>query len=227
MENGGLKTTISEESPTSEAPLYRLDVEVLPPPGEFSNDKTAAGARVAPIAAEDERLEEGSRVELASLVRDMGTRVNAKMSNIKTCKRPACGSRAEIEATSAVPLNSPEHRPNRAVIEAQNLAHLPAAPWCEICYQVMGESDWHTQVKFDCEIPCVQMDFLFIGGKWCKIKKWQWGPENGLSYYVNIACSLLCHSCPLLLCLFVVPSFACTEITMLHSADSSQIGYIS
>ena len=34
--------------------------------------KTAAGARVAPIAAEDDRLGEGSRVELAGLVRDMG-----------------------------------------------------------------------------------------------------------------------------------------------------------
>ena len=33
MENGGLKTTISEDSPTSEAPLNSLDVEVLPPTG--------------------------------------------------------------------------------------------------------------------------------------------------------------------------------------------------
>ena len=66
MENGGLKTTVSEDSPASEAPLYS------PPPGEFSDGKTAVGARVAPIAAEDERLEEGSRVELAGLVRDMG-----------------------------------------------------------------------------------------------------------------------------------------------------------
>ena len=35
MENGGLKTTISEDSPTSEALLYSLDVEMLPPPGEL------------------------------------------------------------------------------------------------------------------------------------------------------------------------------------------------
>ena len=33
MDNGGLKTKISEDSPTSEAPLKSLDVEVLPPPG--------------------------------------------------------------------------------------------------------------------------------------------------------------------------------------------------
>ena len=33
MENGGLKTTISEDSPTSEALLYSLDVEVLPTAG--------------------------------------------------------------------------------------------------------------------------------------------------------------------------------------------------
>ena len=46
-ENGGLKTTISEDSPTSEAPLYSLDVEVLPPPGETRESRPAAGARVA------------------------------------------------------------------------------------------------------------------------------------------------------------------------------------
>ena len=54
MENGGLKTTISKDSPTSEAPLCSHDVEVSPPPGEFSKGKTAVGARVAPIAVEDE-----------------------------------------------------------------------------------------------------------------------------------------------------------------------------
>ena len=59
MENGGLKTTISENSPTSEAPLYSLDVEVLLPHGQFSNGRTAVGAGVAPVAADDERLEEG------------------------------------------------------------------------------------------------------------------------------------------------------------------------
>ena len=104
MENGGLETTISEDGPTSDA----YSAEVRPPPGEFSNGRTAVGARVAPIAAEDERLEEGSRVGLAGLVRDMGLngqrgicmgrapegerwlialpggrRVNVKMSNIK------------------------------------------------------------------------------------------------------------------------------------------------
>ena len=67
------KTTTSEDSTTSEAPCGSLDVEVLPPPGAFSNGKTTAGARVAPsAAAENERLEEGSRVELASLLRDLG-----------------------------------------------------------------------------------------------------------------------------------------------------------
>ena len=72
MENGGLKTTISEDSPTSEAPLYSLDVEVLPPPGEICESRSAASARIAPIAMDDERVEEGSRVELAGLVRDVG-----------------------------------------------------------------------------------------------------------------------------------------------------------
>ena len=131
MENGGLKTTISEDSPTSEAPLYSLDVEVLPPPGEICESRSAASARIAPIAMDDERVEEGSRVELAGLVRDVGLngkrgicmgrapdgerwlialpggrRVNVKMSNIK----PAGDLDTEIvqrEDTSAVPLRGP------------------------------------------------------------------------------------------------------------------------
>ena len=32
-----------------------------------------------------------------------------------------------------------------------------------------GGSDWHTQVNYDSQIPCVQMDFQFISGvaDWC------------------------------------------------------------
>ena len=107
-ENGGLKTTISEDSPTSEAPLCSLDLEVLPPLRDTCKSKPAPGARVAPIAADEERVEESSRVELAGLVRDIGLngkrgicmgrapdgeglltalpggrRINVKMSNIK------------------------------------------------------------------------------------------------------------------------------------------------
>ena len=68
------------------------------------------------------------------------------------------------EATSAVPLKGLEDPPSRAMIEAHNLSHLPAAPWCEVCVQARGESDWHTQVKYDSEIPYVQRDFQFISG---------------------------------------------------------------
>ena len=57
MENGGLKTTTIEDSPTSEAPLYSLYVEVLPPPGETCESKPAAGARVAPISMDEERVD--------------------------------------------------------------------------------------------------------------------------------------------------------------------------
>ena len=57
MENGGLKTTISEDSQTSEAPLCSLDVEVLPPPGEACKSKAAAGVKIAPIAVDEERVE--------------------------------------------------------------------------------------------------------------------------------------------------------------------------
>ena len=142
MENGGLKTTISEDSPTSEAPLYSLDVEVLLPPRGICESRSTAGARIAPIAMNDERVEEGSRVELAGLVRNVGLngrrgicmgrapdgerwlialpggrRVNVKMSNIK----PAGDLDTEIvqrEDTSAVPLRRPEDPQNSDLREA-------------------------------------------------------------------------------------------------------------
>ena len=55
------------------------------------------------------------------------------------------------------------------MIEAHKMTHLPAAPWCEICVQARGRSDWHRQVNYDSEIPCVQIDFQFISGVavWC------------------------------------------------------------
>ena len=135
----------------SEAPLCSLDVGVPPPPGEFSNGKTAAGARVPPIAAENERLEEGSRVELEGPVRDMNLtgqrtdgerliampgsrRVNVKMSDISPAGDPDADV-VQREATAAVPLKGPDGPPSRAMIEAHNLTHLPAVPWCKICVQ--------------------------------------------------------------------------------------------
>ena len=67
MESGGRKTTSNEDGLTSEAPLYSLEVEVVPQVREFDTRKTTSGARVAPIAAAaGERLEEGG------LVRDLG-----------------------------------------------------------------------------------------------------------------------------------------------------------
>ena len=41
---------------------------MLPPPGEICESMSTASARIAPIAMDDERVEEGSRVELAGLV---------------------------------------------------------------------------------------------------------------------------------------------------------------
>ena len=67
MEYGGLKTTISEDTETSDAPLYSLDVEMLPPQGEICESRSTASARIAPIVMNDERVEEGSRVELADM----------------------------------------------------------------------------------------------------------------------------------------------------------------
>ena len=59
MENGGLKTTINEDSPTSEAPLCSLDVEMLPPTREICENKSTASTTIAPIAMDDERAGEG------------------------------------------------------------------------------------------------------------------------------------------------------------------------
>ena len=66
-------------------------------------------------------------------------------------------------------MKGPEDPPNRAMIAAHHLTHLPAAPWCEICVQARGKSDWDANVKYDSEIPCVQIDFQFISGVglWC------------------------------------------------------------
>ena len=59
--HGRQRTTIREDSPTSEAPLYSLDVEVPPSPGERDSGTSSAVVSV---------LEDGSKVELAGLVRD-------------------------------------------------------------------------------------------------------------------------------------------------------------
>ena len=56
-------------------------------------------------------------------------------------------------------LNGPDDPPNRAMIEAHNFTHLPAAPWFAICVPAQGRSDCHTRVKYDSEIPCVQWTF--------------------------------------------------------------------
>ena len=44
------------------------------------------------------------------------------------------------------------------------------------------------------------------------------GRAQSGEWHVKIVCSLECHSCPSLLCLFVAFSLACTEIFLLHSA---------
>ena len=189
MQSGRQKTTIKEDDPASEAPLYSLDVDVLPPLGAFGDGNSRVGARVAPVAAaECEQLEEGSKVEMAGLVQDVGPngqkciclgravdvdrwlvallggkRVNVKMSIIK----PSGDLDSEVvkrEATLAIPLKGPDDPSSRAMIEARDLTHVLAAPWCELCLQAPGKSDWHTGVKYDSEIPCVQMNFQVISG---------------------------------------------------------------
>ena len=68
-----------------------------------------------------------------------GRRVNVKMSNIK----PAGDLDAEVAQRAAVPLKGPDDPPSRAMIEAHNFTHLPAAPWFAICVLAQGRSDFH------------------------------------------------------------------------------------
>ena len=98
-----------------------------------------------------------------------GRRVNLKMSKKKKNK-PAGDLDAEVvQRERERPRKGPKGPPNRATIEAHNLTHLPAAPWYEICVQARGTRAWPTQVKYDGEIPCVQINFQFISGVavWC------------------------------------------------------------
>ena len=45
------------------------------------------------------------------------------------------------------------------------------------------------------------------------------GRAQSGEWHVKIVCSLECHSCPSLLCLFVALSLACTEIFLLQSVN--------
>ena len=72
-----METTISEDSPTSEAPLYSLDVEVLPPLGvtlQWQNRNWREGRSHRCGGRTIGRWQQGG--VLAGLVRDMG--LNAK-----------------------------------------------------------------------------------------------------------------------------------------------------
>ena len=163
---------ISEDSPTSEAPLYSLDVEVLPPPRESCESRPTASARIAPITIDDERVEEGSRMELAGLVRDVGLngkrgicmgrapdgerwlialpggiRVNVKMSNIK----PTGDLDTEIvqrEDTSAVPMRGPEDPPSGSMIGLTCQQLRGAQSVSKPKGKVIGTSKSSTTVRF-------------------------------------------------------------------------------
>ena len=164
MQKGRQQTTIKEERPTSEAPLYSLDVEVLPPLGALGDGKSTVGARVAPIAAaECEQLEEGSKVEMAGLVQDLGLngqkgiclgratdverwlvallggrRANVNMSIVKT-SGDLDAEVVQREATLGIPLKGPDDPPSRAMIEAHTLTHVVY----ETCFVgTMSEGAW-------------------------------------------------------------------------------------
>jgi len=66
MERDGARTTLFEDDPASEAPLFYMRVRVLPTPAS----RREPGLIVAPLAAEVEILEQGCEVQLAGLVRE-------------------------------------------------------------------------------------------------------------------------------------------------------------
>ena len=72
-----------------------------------------------------------------------GTSVNVKVENMKRLDEPTAEMPAAEAAQSRAPvvMRMPGEIPSRAVVEAHNLAHLPSAPWCEICIAAKGSMD--------------------------------------------------------------------------------------
>lgn len=189
MERDGRRTTIYEDDPQSDAPLYSMRLKVRPTPGSEAREPDAAPLRVAPVRRTDE-LYEACEVELAGLTThsalngqrgrcvqkleseperwrvklDTGRVINVKLDNIRRLDLPTAevpSRDAESSARGPVALRSPGELPSRAVIESHNLAHLPYAAWCEICVAARGETDQHTPVEESKPIPQVQLDYAY------------------------------------------------------------------
>jgi len=61
-------------------------------------------------------------------------------------------------------LRAPEG-PSQEAIAIHNLAHIPAAAWCQACTAAKTADDFHSPVgRVDAVLPVVQADYWFIGG---------------------------------------------------------------
>ena len=187
MEKGGKVTQVYEDDPGSEAPLYHMRLRVMPPPTQRGSPATAPSL-VAPIVSESS-MTEGCEVELAGLVvrpalngvrgrcirRDVrdgwwciqlanGKFANLRDANLRRLDEPAA-ELPKVELVAArVPilLRTPGEIPSKAVVEAHNLAHLPTAPWCEVCIAAKGCMDqFHSQAEMKV-LPQVQIDYQYM-----------------------------------------------------------------
>ncbi len=100
-----------------------------------------------------------------------GSSVNVKVENVKRLDEPTAEMPAVEVAQSRAPvvMRMPGEIPSRAVVEAHNLAHLPSAPWCEICIAAKGSMYQRKHRAEEKLIPQVQCDYFYMSatGKLC------------------------------------------------------------
>ena len=162
------------------------DEYVLPPPlppsslpvhTGWANRELATCAETPLRFAILEKFEEASVVEIAGLesdtplndVREVCPRrgeTNADQATVvlrdgrRVNARARRASRSKIR--SAVALLGPEDGSIKATVESHNLTHTHFTPWCEMCVQARGTSDWRRTVSDVAKSPVVQFNSQFI-----------------------------------------------------------------
>ena len=90
---------------------------------------------------------------------------HVKAANFRRLDLP----KAEVPTAEARTLTLPVQMratggvPSKAVFESHNLAHVPAADWCEICIAAKSTANQHPQAEAKV-IPMVQVDYQYMSG---------------------------------------------------------------
>ena len=188
MERDGQVATIFQDDERSEAPLYYMRLRVLPVPQQREERR---GLLVAPISGDEfhegceveiaglvrdqhlngragvvvRRTEAGDRwvIKLAAAGGEASAVANVKADNLRRLDLPA----AEVPSSSArlptmpVQLRMPGSVPSKAVVESHNLAHAPAADWCEICIAAKSTANQHVEAEAKV-VPMMQVDYQYM-----------------------------------------------------------------